>query len=68
MEKVSGKGFGTRRQVQFKDEFLNGTFYKSFRFYDQDAPISLSCSFDTETEDQFDEYTRPKIHFFLGSK
>ena len=53
---------------QFKDEFLNGTFYKSFRFYDQDAPISLSCSFDTETEDQFDEYTRPKIHFFLGSK
>ena len=30
--------------------------------------ISLSCSFDTETEDQFDEYTRPKIHFFLGSK
>ena len=40
---------------QFKDEFLNGTFYKSFRFYDQDAPISLSCSFDTETEDQFDE-------------
>ena len=41
---------------QFKDEFLNGTFYKSFRFYDQDAPISLSCSFDTETEDQFDEY------------
>ena len=53
---------------QFKDEFLNGTFYKSFRFYDQDAPISLSCSFDTETEDQFDEYTRPKIYFFLGSK
>ena len=53
---------------QFKDEFLNGTFYKSFRFYDQDAPISLSCSFDTETEDQFDEYTRPKIDFFLGSK
>ena len=54
--------------TKFKDEFLNGTFYKSFRFYDQDAPISLSCSFDTETEDQFDEYTRPKIHFFLGSK
>ena len=53
---------------QFTEEFLNGTFYKSFRFYDQDAPISLSCSFDTETEDQFDEYTRPKIHFFLGSK
>ena len=24
--------------------------------------------YDTETEDQFDEYTRPKIHFFLGSK
>ena len=53
---------------QFKDEFLNGTFYKSFRFYDQDAPISLSCSFDTYTEVQFDEYTRPKIYFFLGSK
>ena len=30
---------------QYKDEFLNGIFYKSFRFYDQDAPISLSCSF-----------------------
>ncbi len=26
---------------QFKDEFLNGTFYKSFRFYDQDAPFVL---------------------------
>ncbi len=53
---------------QFKDEFLSGTFYKSFRFYDQDAPISLSCSFDTETKDKFDEYSRPKIYFFLGSK
>lgn len=53
---------------QFKDEFLSGTFYKSFRFYDQEAPISLSCSFDTDSEDQFDEYTRPKIYFFLGSK
>ena len=53
---------------QFKDEFLSGTFYKSFRFYNQDAPISLSCSFDTETKDKFDEYSRPKIYFFLGSK
>lgn len=53
---------------QFKDEFLSGTFYKSIRFYDQDAPISLSCSFDTDSEDKFDEYTRPKIYFFLGSK
>lgn len=53
---------------QFKDKYLSGTFYKSFRFYDQDAPISLSCSFDTDSEDTFDEYSRPKIYFFLGSK
>ena len=53
---------------QFKDEFLSGTFYKSIRFYDQDAPSSLSCSFDTNSKEKFDEYSRPKIYFFLGSK
>ena len=47
--------------VDFKETFLAGSFYEGIRVYSNDAPVRVACSFDTESEEEFDEYSRPQI-------
>lgn len=47
--------------ADFKEAFLQGSFYEGIRVYDNDASVRVACSFDTEPEEEFDEYSRPQI-------
>lgn len=51
--------------AEFGEAFLQGSFYEDIRVYDNDAPIRVACSFDTESEEEFDEYSRPQIALSL---
>ncbi|WP_294161986.1 hypothetical protein [uncultured Senegalimassilia sp.] len=51
--------------AEFEEAFLQGSFYEDIRVYDNDAPVRVACSFDTESEEQFDEYSRPQIALSL---
>lgn len=53
---------------RFKEAFLTGTIYESIRIYEGDAPVRISYSFDTEAEEDFDEYSRPAIRLWLKGK
>lgn len=46
---------------EFKDAFLQGSFYEGIRIYNNDAPVRVACSFDTESKEDFNEYSRPQI-------
>lgn len=45
----------------FKEAFLQGSPYEGIRIYDNDSPVRVACSFDTESEKDLDEYSRPQI-------
>lgn len=47
--------------ADFKETFLAGSFYEGVRVYSNDTPVRVACSFDTEPEEEFDEYSRPQI-------
>ena len=47
--------------ADFKEAFLQGSFYEDIRVYNNDAPVRVACSFDTEPEEEFDEYSMPQI-------
>ena len=47
--------------ADFKEAFLQGSFYEDIRVYNNDAPVRVACSFDTESEEEFNEYSRPQI-------
>lgn len=47
--------------ADFSEAFLRGSFYEGIRIYSNDAHIRVACSFDTESEEEFDEYSRPQI-------
>lgn len=51
--------------ADFKEAFLQGSFYKDIRVYDNDTSVRVACSFDTEPEEEFDEYSRPQITLSL---
>lgn len=51
--------------AEFEEAFLQGLFYEDIRVYDNDAPVRVACSFDTESEEEFDEYSRPQIALSL---
>lgn len=53
---------------QFREEFLAGSIYQKIHVYDGDSPVRISCSFDTEPEEDFDEYTRPRVYLHLSAK
>lgn len=50
---------------EFEEAFLAGSLYESIRIHADDAPVQVSCSFDTDTKEEFDEYTRPDISLML---
>ena len=47
--------------VDFKETFLAGSFYEGVRVNSNNTPVRVACSFDTESEEEFDEYSRPQI-------
>ena len=51
--------------ADFKEAFLQGSFYEDIRVYNNDASVRVACSFDTESEEEFDEYSRPQIALSL---
>lgn len=48
--------------------FLNGSLYDRISIRTSDDPIKTYYSFDTEPEDEFDEYTHPSIRITLTGK
>lgn len=52
---------------EFRDSFLAGSPYESIRTYSDDGSTKTSCSFDTEPEGEFDEYTHPCIRIALSA-
>lgn len=53
---------------QFKEDFLKGNLYESIRVNEDDDSIRVYCSFDTEPEEDFDEYTRPRVYLHVKAK
>lgn len=51
----------------FREAFLAGSPYESIRVYSDGGPVKTSCSFDTEPEEEFDQYTHPCIRVSLRS-
>ena len=53
---------------EFRQAFLNGSLYERISIRTSDDPIKTYYSFDTEPEDEFDEYTHPSIRIALVGK
>ena len=53
---------------EFRQAFLNGSLYERISIRTSDDPIKTYYSFDTEPEDEFDEYTNPSIRITLTGK
>lgn len=53
---------------EFRQAFLNGSLYERISIKTSDDPIRAYCSFDTDPEDEFDEYTHPSIRITLMGK
>lgn len=51
----------------FREAFLAGSVYEEVRASSSDGPVRTWCSFDTEPEADFDEYTRPTIRLSFES-
>lgn len=51
----------------FKEAFLAGSVYEEVRVSSTDENLKTWCTFDTEPEADFDEYTRPTIRLSFGS-
>lgn len=51
----------------FREAFLAGSPYESIRIHSGDGPVKTPCSFDTEPEEEFDQYTHPSIRVSLRS-
>ena len=52
----------------FRQTFLNGSLYERISIRTSDEPVKTYYSFDTEPEDEFDEYTHPSIRITLMGK
>ena len=73
---LSGSGIRAENQAlytscaipdDFKEAFLAGSIFEEVRVSSSDGPVRTWCSFDTEPEADFDEYTRPTIRLSFES-
>lgn len=53
---------------EFKQAFLAGSLYEGISIKTEDKSIKSYYTFDTDPEDEFDEYTRPEISLMLSAK
>ena len=52
----------------FKQAFLAGSLYEGISIKTEDKSIKSYYTFDTDPEDEFDEYTHPEISLMLSAK
>ena len=53
---------------EFKQAFLAGSLYEEISIKTEDESIKSYYTFDTEPEEEFDEYTHPEIRLMLSAK
>ena len=53
---------------EFKQAFLAGSLYEGISIKAEDDSIKSYYTFDTDPEDEFDEYTHPEISLMLSAK
>ena len=53
---------------EFKQAFLAGSLYEEISTKAENGSIRSYCTFDTDSEDEFDEYTHPEISLMLSAK
>lgn len=53
---------------EFKQAFLTGSLYEEISIKTEDSSIKSYYTFDTDPEDEFDEYTHPEISLMLSAK
>ena len=53
---------------EFKQAFLAGSLYEGIGIKAEDDSIKSYYTFDTDPEDEFDEYTHPEISLMLSAK
>ena len=53
---------------EFKQAFLAGSLYDEINIKAEDESIKSYYTFDTDPEDEFDEYTQPEISLMLSAK
>lgn len=53
---------------EFKQAFLAGSLYEEISIRKEDESIKSYYTFDTDPEEEFDEYTRPEISLMLSAK
>ena len=53
---------------EFKQAFLTGSLYEEISIKTEDESIKSYYTFDTEPEEEFDEYTHPEISLMLSAK
>ena len=57
-----------RLSDEFKQAFLAGSLYEEISLKTEDDPIRSYYAFDTDPEEEFDEYTHPEISLMLSAK
>ena len=50
---------------EFREAFLSGTYYDEIYLSETVGALRIICSFQTDPEDEFDEYTRPYIYLYV---
>ena len=53
---------------EFKQAFLAGSLYEGISIKTEDKSIKSYYTFETDPEDEFDEYTHPEISLMLSAK
>ena len=53
---------------EFKQAFLAGSLYEEISIKTEDDSIKSYYTFDTDSKDEFDEYTHPEISLMLSAK
>ena len=50
---------------EFREAFLAGTFYQSIDCSENGESTRVYWSFETESEEEFDEYTHPRVYLYV---
>lgn len=54
-----------RLSEEFKTAFMAGSYYEGLRMTDRGSDLRVTCCFETESEQDFTEYTRPYIYLYV---
>ena len=49
---------------EFKEAFLTGTYYQSLQFSADVGNSRVYWDFETESEEEFDDYTDPRVYLY----